>query len=215
MAGVNGSVQGTSDLPLVWPHPDGDPRLRFPQIAAAGVFTPQRLLAWALRHKCLCGCGRFTKPLRGRAEEGNFSYFNRHCWAKVARDCGYGVAPSAIVYPTRRDPKWLEAVRRENDDRRCSVEDTDWYVNMMVAHIEDVGITARAWCRQNDLSPQFVRMCLRSRDEGRRIMKYTAGVILKALGERMPPDIKTRYDSHMKAVRRRERVQQKALAKAS
>lgn len=190
----------------VWPHPSGDPRLRFPALDEAGVFTARRLHKWLTERRCLCGCGRRTQFIHSRQNSGQWSYFTHHCWANLAREVGI-TAPSATTYPARRDPKWLEGVRRENEARRCTREETSWYITLLLADIEDRGLNYRSWAREKGLSLQFVGSLVRVDRSGRCIQKYTAGTILKALGEKMPDDIKTRYVAHQRTLRKRAREQ--------
>lgn len=204
-----GTATAGTDLPLVWPHPDGDPRLKWPTLAEH--FTPKRLLAWVHHQKCLCGCGRETKALRGRSESGH-SYFTNKCWPKIARKYDLRPAPTA---PARRDPAWLEAVRKENDARLCTVEDTEWYVGMVVADCEDRQINFRQWAREKGFHEDYLYQLTRAAKHGQRITKYNAARLLKALGEKVPEDFERRYQGRIRQTKKRVREQAKAQRKVS
>lgn len=205
-----GTTTAGTDLPLVWPHPDGDPRLKWPIMAPH--FTSKRLLAWINDRRCLCGCRRQVKWLHQRPEDGQFSYFTNRCWPKLARQYKFVQEPSA---PVRRDPAWLESVRRENQARLCSVEDTRWYVMLIEADVEARGITYRQWSVEKGFGPDWIYLVTRAAREGERITKYNAARILKALGEKVPEDLETRYQQRVRQTRKRERAQRQARARAA
>lgn len=184
-----------------WPHPDGDPRLKWPALLESGFLTKRRIESWRLHQHCLCGCGRSVKLLRGR--QGSWSYFTNKCWPRVAR--AHDLRPPPMA-PKLRDPHWLERVLVENDARLCSVEDTKWYVALIRMDCDAQGLSVRSWARQKGVTSNWVYSLQNTAREGRRIKKYTAGAILTALGEPLPPDIKVRHVEHLRMMRQQKKV---------
>lgn len=188
--------------PVEWPHPDGDPRLKWPALAESGFLTKRRIESWRLHRHCLCGCGRSTKFLRGR-NEGSWSYFTNKCWPRVAR--AHDLRPPPMA-PKLRDPRWLERVLAENEARLCSAEDTKWYVALIRLDCDAQGLSVRSWARQKGITSNWVYFVQNTAREGRRIKKYTAGQILTLLGEPLPPDIKARYVEHQRVMRKKKKM---------